>query len=104
MARTAREYCLSFILLGILIVVVIMLIPFFGPKPLSNPIASIILFTVLIISCCLLSFNRVIIAHFKKRKNKVETKNNLLHCPKCGAAYLYKENFCPNCGAKMEQF
>ena len=59
MPRTGREYCISFILIGIMVVVICALEPIFGPKPLSNPIAVGILLTVVIVCCCILSLNRV---------------------------------------------
>ena len=117
MARTLRDYFITIILCGIIMVVVIVLMPFFGPQPLSNPIAVVILLTVLIISCCILSMNQVIIAKIKARKgNKTTrtskdnnsfrkitreikiTKDGNVICPYCHSILDSKANTCSHCG------
>ena len=81
MARTAREHCFSFILIGIMILTIIILYLIFGLQPLSNPLAVGILLMVVIISFCLLSLNRVIINAIK-RKSYEKSQDSLI-CPVC---------------------
>jgi hypothetical protein len=64
-----------------MVVTTILLIPFFGLQPGSNPIASGILISVLIISCFLLMFNRYISSYFKSRKR--DRKRVAIICPRC---------------------
>jgi len=92
MPRTGREYCMSIILIGIMVVVIFALEPIFGPKPLANPIAAGILLTVVIVSCFLLSMNRVIIAKLKT----VKVSKNI--CPYCHTVLKSNTSFCPKCG------
>lgn len=93
MPRTAREYCISFILIGVMIVVGSLLVPIFGPKPLSNPIAVGVFSTVVIVCCCLLSMNRVIIAKIKN----INLKDKNI-CPYCHTRLKSNTSFCPKCG------
>lgn len=92
MPRTGREYCISFILIGFMVVVILALEPIFGPQPLSNPIAAGILLTVVIVCCCILSMNRVIIAKIKT----IKVSKNI--CPYCHTVLKSNTSFCPKCG------
>lgn len=95
MPRTAREYCMSFILIGVMVVVFFALEPIFGPQPLANPIAAGIALAVVIVCCCLLSMNRVIIAKIKT------TKDTNIICPYCHSVIKSKAITCPQCGNQL---
>ncbi|MFX1242047.1 MAG: hypothetical protein ACFFA7_12430 [Promethearchaeota archaeon] len=73
--------------------------PFFGPQPLSNPVAVVILITVVIISCLLLSFNRYISAFFRSKSQ--EKKQVELICPRCQILVDKTSGICPQCGNKL---
>lgn len=106
MPRTLRDYGLTVILCVIMLIVLAVMMPFFGPQPLSNPIAVIILLVVLVISCCLLSMNQYIIAGIKskkeKRSRKVKTTeiSNIV-CPHCKSSIKARTTFCTECGNKI---
>ena len=96
MPRTAREYCISIILIGVMLVVISLLVPIFGPQPLANPIAAGILLTVVIVCCCLLSMNRVILAKLKTTKDSKKDSNII--CPYCHTRLKPNTSLCPKCG------
>lgn len=97
MPRTASECCLSFILIGVMLVVFLALEPIFGPQPLANPIAAGIALAIVIVCCCCLSMNRVIIA---KIKNKIQKDTNII-CPYCHTVIKSKAISCPQCGNQL---
>ena len=103
MTRTTREWCLSLILIGIMFITAILLMPSFGPQPLSNPIAVGIFIAVIIVSCCLLSMNRYITGYLKgyfKSKSR-DKKQVTLICPRCNILVEKESGICPLCGNKL---
>lgn len=99
MARILREWLLSWVLVGIIFITILILIPFFGPQAGSNPIAVIILFTVIIISFCLLTMNRYISSYFKSIIQ--DKKQVLLICPRCKTLVKKDPGICSQCGNKL---
>ncbi len=77
----------------------LLLIPFFGPQLGSNPIAVIILLTVMIISFILLIFNRYISSYFKSKAR--DKKQVALICPRCNIIVDKESGVCPQCGNKL---
>jgi DNA-directed RNA polymerase subunit RPC12/RpoP len=76
--------------------------PFFGPQPLSNPIAVVTLLVVLIISCCLLSMNRYIAAAMNARREKKKKKaRESITCPHCNSSEKLGTIFCTKCGERI---
>jgi len=77
----------------------LLLIPYFGPQPGSNPIAIGIVLAVMIISCLLLSFNRYISSYFKSRVR--DKKQVALICPRCNIIVDKESGICSQCGNKL---
>ena len=90
---------MSLILIGIIVITLLILTLFFGPQGLSNPVAVVITFTVIIISCLLLSFNRYISSFFKARSR--DKKQVALICPRCNVIVEKESGICPQCGNKL---
>ncbi|MFW9818804.1 MAG: hypothetical protein ACFFE5_04275 [Candidatus Thorarchaeota archaeon] len=82
-----------------MVITALILMPFFGPQPLSNPVAVVILTSVVIISCLLLSFNRYITSFFKSKSR--EKKRVALICPRCQILVDKTSGICPKCGNKL---
>ncbi|MFX1376323.1 MAG: zinc-ribbon domain-containing protein [Promethearchaeota archaeon] len=117
MPRTAREHALSFILVGITIATGILLMPLFGPKPLENPIAVVILLVVFALSACFLfnyRFIRLIAGEKKAFKEKSQIQQQQIDsylnrtlqaetiaCQNCGTSNNININFCTKCGSKL---
>ena len=80
MSSTLRGFCYSLILFGIAVITVLLLEPLFGPQPLSNPVAGVFFFAVVISSCLLLYFRGFIINYFISRIQ--EKKPVALICPR----------------------
>ncbi len=99
MARTMREWGLSFILLGIMVVTILILVGVYGPNALSNPTAVVILLVVVIISCCLLMFNRQITGAISEKAR--DKKQKTIICPRCMIPVDREAGICPRCGNKV---
>jgi len=104
MPRTLRDYGLTVILCIIMLITVAIMMPFFGPQPLSNPIAVVTLLVVLITSCCLLSMNQYITASIKSRKQRKKittkfktTKSGDIICPYCRSILKPGTTYCTHC-------
>ncbi|MFX1236999.1 MAG: hypothetical protein ACFFAS_20600 [Promethearchaeota archaeon] len=82
-----------------MVITCIALMPLFGPQPLENPIAVAIFLAVLIISCCLLSLNRVIVGALR---SKVRDKTQkVIMCPQCLIPVEKENAICPQCGRAL---
>lgn len=79
------------IFIGVMMAVVSLLEPVFGPKPGENPIASAIFGAVMIIFtiCCVASPFII---------TKLSSLGESKKCPECQTKLEHNATFCPNCG------
>lgn len=107
MARSARETLFAFLGLGVMIGVILLMIPIFGPKPLENPIAVGILIAVGIGWAMFVCLNRYIFAAIRKKMNSTKTKKSgqsqVIMCPRCIIPVEVGSGgaICPQCGITL---
>ena len=99
LARSKHEYILSFILLGVVVITGLLLTQIYGTNALSNPIAIVIFFTVIISACCILMFNRQIRGSLSEKER--DRKQLTVICPRCMIPVKKELGICPQCGNKI---